>query len=99
MTYQDKLWKRAIALQNKFEGLDYAVVDRASTTFPGVPYNTPVKILSISCLNSTMYPGCPYLSVSVELPNGEQRTLAGESLCEGKNAEKKFKVFKRAYSL
>lgn len=99
MTKQDLAWKRALVLRDKFEELEYAVVERASNAMPGVPYNTPVKILGVSCVDSTMYVGFPYLSVKVELPNGEQRTISGEALCVGVDTEKKFLAFKQVYSL
>lgn len=98
MTSQDRAWKRAIFLHDKFVGLDFAIVERPSNSMPGVPYNTPVRIMGVSLTSSKIYSGMPYLEVMVLLPNGEQRTLSGEALCEGKDAEKKFQLHQAAYS-
>lgn len=98
MIPQDRAWKRATFLHDKFVELDFAIVERPSNSMPGIPYNTPVRIVAVNLTDSRIYAGYPYLAVTVLLPNGEQRTLSGEALCEGKDAEKKFQLHQAAYS-
>lgn len=95
--FTNRRWRRANVLKDKLEEMDFGIVERPSNCVPGIPYNTPVKIITVDLNESTIWPGQPYLSVYVKMPNGEFRTISGEAICEGKNAKRKFLSHKRIF--
>lgn len=84
-------------LSEKLVDAEFVIVDKASQSIPGLPVGTAVRVISTE-VNASMYKtDCYYISVLVELPNGERRSVSGMSLGMSKQAKEKFLAFQNLY--
>ena len=93
-----KIWDESYVNAIKLHGMSHGVVSRESYIGNGIPIGMPVKIVEIKGpMKSMKNQDLPYISVSVILPNNEQRKINGYVISEDVDAEINFNQMKKIF--